>query len=1001
MECSSALFLFVAVLGLGVWLRRITVRTGFAEARLRDLEAEVDGLRRTVDDGVVGPASEEAGPAPQSGRDARAPSEVEPEREWLPVPEVEPAPLREVESAPEPADEEPPLPARPPAPEPASPLRRIDWERWLGVRGAAVLGAAALALAGFLFLRVAIERGFFPPPVRVTLGMLAGLAAIVGSEGLRRRPGRYDATANALAGAGVVLLYAAVWAAGALYELVATSLAFALMAAVTAACGALSWRHGSLVIAVLGLAGGFATPALLSTGVDRPFVLFGYLLLLDAGLLVLAVRRGWPVLAALSLGLTGLYQVSWIVGRMGAQRALLGLAILGLFAAVFAVAGRTAGREMAAKQGGAWLAAQAGAVLLPFAFAFHFAGWADLGPRVLPLAGLLLLLSLLALWLDRGLEQRFLGLAAAAADVAVVAVWSTAAPLDAAPAWQLVAGVLALAFGFQLFFELEASTGRREWASLLAAAGFLLLLVLLRRDFGGDGFRPWLVGCVALAALLWRQGGWPGRGARRLVAALGLGLAFGLYALAHEGAWPAPFAALTAAVMLQVLALAERGTEARGVPFLRSADAAAAALPLTVLVLLLGAVARPAWAGSVLPLVCLVLGALAALAATRLPSGGVYAAAVGATALAHGLWSDAAPDPSAGLALLALAVLLFTTWPFVAAATGASAGFTASPWTWRAAALAAPAWFLPLKELFERRFGDGFIGLLPVALGFLSLAAALRASRLPGDDALRLGRLAWFAAAALGFAAVAVPLQLEEEWVTLGWALQGLAVAALWRRLAHPGLKHFALGLLAAATARLVVEPALFGFEPRGGLPVLNWLLTTYLVPAAALVGTAAILRPVEVARHRPWERRLFGSRPAGAVACGLAAILVVFVWINLTILDAFATDDRLTASFERLPARDLTTSLAWIAYALVLLALGMAGASRGLRWISLGFLVLAIGKVFLYDLGELTDLYRVGSLLGLAVSLILVSLAYQRFVFGRGRAPDEDVMANTGDPEA
>jgi uncharacterized membrane protein len=48
---------------------------------------------------------------------------------------------------------------------------------------------------------------------------------------------------------------------------------------------------------------------------------------------------------------------------------------------------------------------------------------------------------------------------------------------------------------------------------------------------------------------------------------------------------------------------------------------------------------------------------------------------------------------------------------------------------------------------------------------------------------------------------------------------------------------------------------------------------------------------------------------------------------------------------------------------------------------------VLTIGKVFLYDLGQLRDLYRVASLVGLAVSLILVSLAYQRFVFRRGGA--------------
>ncbi len=49
-------------------------------------------------------------------------------------------------------------------------------------------------------------------------------------------------------------------------------------------------------------------------------------------------------------------------------------------------------------------------------------------------------------------------------------------------------------------------------------------------------------------------------------------------------------------------------------------------------------------------------------------------------------------------------------------------------------------------------------------------------------------------------------------------------------------------------------------------------------------------------------------------------------------------------------------------------------------RWL----LSLTLVKVFLYDLGELRDLYRVASLLGLALSLIAVSLVYQRFVFRR-----------------
>ena len=110
----------------------------------------------------------------------------------------------------------------------------------------------------------------------------------------------------------------------------------------------------------------------------------------------------------------------------------------------------------------------------------------------------------------------------------------------------------------------------------------------------------------------------------------------------------------------------------------------------------------------------------------------------------------------------------------------------------------------------------------------------------------------------------------------------------------------------------------------------------------------------------------------------------MVFVWINLAVLDYYSGGTSIVFSLERSPARDLTLSLAWTLYALILLSVGMLLKSVQLRWVSLCFLVLVMAKVFLYDLGELEDLYRVASLVGLAVSLIMVSLGYQRFVFRR-----------------
>src|SRR5439155_1590896 len=84
-----------------------------------------------------------------------------------------------------------------------------------------------------------------------------------------------------------------------------------------------------------------------------------------------------------------------------------------------------------------------------------------------------------------------------------------------------------------------------------------------------------------------------------------------------------------------------------------------------------------------------------------------------------------------------------------------------------------------------------------------------------------------------------------------------------------------------------------------------------YLVPAAALVASAALLEPLEPGRARDWEKGAGGeAQPMGAAFTGLAAIAVVFVWINLAIANWFATGETLTLSFGDRPAQRLTVSL-------------------------------------------------------------------------------------------
>lgn len=988
--------LSLAALILAVIALRRSAEAARLAQRVLDMEAQLLALRS-----ILQPARDEPSTPRQSVPlpAAEPTTESAPERPSLlaPKPAVSPAPPPSLSppAAPVPAplvspaapEKAPPAASRPPAFD-------IDWEQWIGVRGAAVVGGIVLAMAGVFLFRYSIEHGLIPPWLRVTMGLVAGAACIGGSERWLRQ--RYAQTANAVAGGGVVILYASLWAAHGLYGLVRMEPVFGSMILVTATCCALSWRHDSLVIALIGLIGGFLTPLLLATGSDRPLGLFTYVLLLDVGLLYMANRRSWPALTLLSLAGTFLYQAGWIITRMGPDRAWLGIGILTVFALVFAVAGRRGAR----REDPLWLVTQAAGVLLPFGFAIYFAADMRLTPHLYPLAAMLAILSAAASWIGRVERLPRVGIAAAAATVGVVAMWIGTHTLTTALAWETALLCVLLATCFHLFVEWDPEVFGWDGpapASLVANYGFFLfLLAAAAKPVAGPW--PWIAAWVALAALQLRHGTFKGMELLNLAAAAVLGVAlaalsasetFRVVAEVGSGIAPDPRVYLAVLVSLAVaFQLVGLLPAEKTLRLWRERGAASLALLLLLSFLTEGLLqATP-------PMVLLggmaLLGALAGLAATRMPDGLWLLAAAAATALVQSAWCFQAGrisfEAARGALLIQLATAqLFAAWPFL---------FTSSlrreRWAWNAAALTGPLWFLSLRRLFELTFTDAYIGVLPLMFGALALVSATKVRELwPADQEWRQTRLAWFLTVAMGFVTVAIPLQLDRSWITVGWALQGAAVIYIWQRINHPGLKYFALALFVAVTIRLVGNPAVLGYYPRGDWRIVNWLLYTYLVPAAALLWSAVALSRHELSRAMRWEQDIYRyQQPVGALVTGFAAVAIIFVWINLAIADWFATGPFLQLRFDRMAARDLTTSIAWAAYGLVLLAAGVRFASTGVRWVSLGLMMVTIVKVFLYDLGELGDLYRVASLLGLAVSLLVVSVAYQRFVL---RKPSEE----------
>jgi uncharacterized membrane protein len=276
---------------------------------------------------------------------------------------------------------------------------------------------------------------------------------------------------------------------------------------------------------------------------------------------------------------------------------------------------------------------------------------------------------------------------------------------------------------------------------------------------------------------------------------------------------------------------------------------------------------------------------------------------------------------------------------------------------------------------------EWIVGALPVVEGTVMALLLRQLLRIETAGERDLGRLALVAGTALAFVTVAIPLQLHRQWITIGWALEGAALAWLFRRIPHRGLLYTALALLGAVFVRLALNPEILIYEPRGALRIFNWYLYAYLICAAAFLFAAWLLRGSD-------ERISgIGLRPSQVLPAG--AVILLFLLLNIEIADYYATGPSIMFRFGVTVSQDLTYTIGWLAFGMVLLAACIYLHNRFGRVAALVLIALTTFKCFLYDLGSLGGLYRVASFVGLAMSLALVSLALQKFVLAKpeGRA--------------
>ena len=174
------------------------------------------------------------------------------------------------------------------------------WSRILDANPLAKIGVILLFFGVASALRLAVEYGLLPVPVRLILAAVAGLGLI--AFGFRRVGTAAEGNPAhrhfglAIQGGGFALLYLVVHFMLARYALLGQGPAFGLFAALGLACVLLAARQDGPMLAVFGLSGAFLAPVLAGGSSQTPVPLFTYLALINAFILAVDWFRSWRVL---------------------------------------------------------------------------------------------------------------------------------------------------------------------------------------------------------------------------------------------------------------------------------------------------------------------------------------------------------------------------------------------------------------------------------------------------------------------------------------------------------------------------------------------------------------------------------------------------------------------------------------------------------------------------------------------------------------------------------
>ncbi len=187
-----------------------------------------------------------------------------------------------------------------------------DIEKFIGENLVNKIGIAILVLGIAFFVKYAIDQNWINEIGRVCIGLLCGGILIALAHRLRKN---YRSFSSVLAGGAIAVFYFTIAFAYREYELFNQSTAFVIMVVITAFAILLSVLYNRMELGIIAALGGFLTPFLVSSGSGNYVVLFTYLAILNAGLIVLAYYKQWRPINFIAFFFTVIIYGGWVITR--------------------------------------------------------------------------------------------------------------------------------------------------------------------------------------------------------------------------------------------------------------------------------------------------------------------------------------------------------------------------------------------------------------------------------------------------------------------------------------------------------------------------------------------------------------------------------------------------------------------------------------------------------------------------------------------------------------